>query len=355
MLFMRKPVVSGKFYPAEKAELIEEIKGFVKKNPNNKVIAGIVPHAGYTFSGKCAGKVYGLLPEAQTYVMAGTNHTGLGKEISISLEDFETPLGIVKNDMQLGKEILQELGLQEDSQAHKYEHSIEVQLPFLQQSQKDFKIVPIILADYNLEICKKLAKAIFKSSRKLKRKVILLASSDFTHSGPSYGAMIDMKIDKDAINKILKLDSKGFLDIANKTTICGAGAICTVIEFSKFKGAKKAELINYYDSSSVFPSADKVGYAGIILKKKESDLTRKEFKVLWQLEEGCNFPEEIETFLKMHVNDTKKIFQKLEKMGLIKITKKPDPRYNRENWYAVLDRDKAKEVYEEYKEWVQDL
>ena len=261
---MRKSIVAGKFYPDDKTELEKEIKSFVKKKPNNLIIAAIVPHAGYTFSGKCAGKVYSLLPEADTYIIIGTNHTGLGKEISISLEDFETPLGIVKNDTQLGKEILQELGLQEDSQAHKYEHSVEVQLPFLQQSQKDFKIVPIILGDHNLETCKKLAESIDKTSKRLKRNIILLASSDFTHSGPSYGATIDMKIDKEAIDKILKLDSKSFLSLASKTTICGAGAICTVIEFSKFKGAKKAELVDYYDSSSVFPSADKVGYAGII-------------------------------------------------------------------------------------------
>ena len=261
---MRKSIVAGKFYSEDRVELEKDIKGFIKKHPNNKVIAGIVPHAGYTFSGKCAGSVSSLLPETDTYIIIGTNHTGMGKEISISLEDFETPLGIVKNDIKLGKEILQELGLEQDNEAHKYEHSIEVQLPFLQVSQKNFKIVPTILAHYDLEICKKLAEAIDKASKRLKRKIILLASSDFTHSGPDYGTMTDMKIDKEAINKILKLDSKGFLDIANKTTICGAGAICTVIEFSKFKGAKKAELINYYDSSSVFPSANKAGYAGII-------------------------------------------------------------------------------------------
>ena len=264
---MRKPVVAGKFYPDDKTSLEKEIKSFVKKNSNKKVIAAVVPHAGYTFSGKCAGKVYSLLPEADTYIIIGTNHTGMGKEISISLEDFETPLGIVKNDIQLGKEILQELGLEKDNEAHKYEHSIEVQLPFLQVSQRDFKIVPIILGNHNLEMCRKLAKAVLNASKKLNRNIISLASSDFTHSGPSYGTMIDMKIDKQAINKILKLDNKGFLDVANKTTICGAGAICTVIEFSKFKEAKKAELVDYYDSSSVFSSANKVGYAGIVFYK----------------------------------------------------------------------------------------
>lgn len=264
MAEIRKAIVAGQFYPLNKTELQENVKSFVKKKPNDKVKAAIVPHAGYMFSGKCAGKVYSILPEAETYIILGVNHNMLGENIALSLEDFETPLGEVKNDTELGKSILKELDVKEDGDAHKSEHSIEVQLPFLQVTQKDFKIVPIILKNYNLESCKSLAKVLVEASKKLKRKIIILASSDFTHAGPNYSYYGDIKIDKQAIDEILKLNTKEFLDIASRTTICGAGAIATAVEAAKLLKAKSAKLLDYYDSSEVMPGENKVGYGAIV-------------------------------------------------------------------------------------------
>ena len=97
----------------------------------------------------------------------------------------------------------------------------------------------------------------------MERKFIVIASSDFTHSGQGYGNDIDMKIDKEAIESILKLDTEGFLKQANKTTICGDKAIGVVIEIAKLIGVKRVELLDYYDSSSVIDSSSKVGYASI--------------------------------------------------------------------------------------------
>ncbi len=267
---MRQAIVAGQFYPADKTELEKQVKGFIKKEPDNSIKAAIVPHAGYVFSGKCAGKVYSLLPSAETYIIIGVNHNSLGKDIAISLENFETPLGEVENDIELGKEIIKQLKTIGDNNAHKYEHSIEVQLPFLQMTQttqkteKNFKIVPLILKNYNFEICKNLAEKIFQASKKLKRKIIGIASSDFTHAGPGYGFFGGISIDKEAINEILKFNTKKFMNIAEKTTICGAGAIATAIESAKILKAKKAKLLDYYDSSSVMPNENKVGYAGIV-------------------------------------------------------------------------------------------
>lgn len=262
---MRKAIVAGQFYPEDKAELEKQINGFLEIKPDNSLKAAIVPHAGYMFSGKCAGKVYSLLPAAETYVLLGVNHQNLGENIAVSLESFETPLGVVENDTELGEEILKNLKTREDNQAHKHEHSIEVQLPFLQITQKtqNFKIVPILLKNYTIEICKNLAKAVFDSVNKLKRKIVLLASSDFTHTGSAYGFHGDIKVDKEAINKILEFNTKDFLEIAEKTTICGAGAIAATIETAKLLKAKKAELIDYYTSADIIPSENKVGYASI--------------------------------------------------------------------------------------------
>jgi len=260
---MRQPIVAGQFYPESKNELEKQVKCFLKIKQDKSIKAAIMPHAGYVFSGKCAGKVYSVLPGAETYVILGVNHNGLGKDIAISLEDFETPLGIVRNDNELGKEILRLLKIDEDNNAHKCEHSIEVQLPFLQVSQKDFNILPIILKNYNLDVCKKLAKVIVDSANKLNRKIIVLASSDFTHAGPNYGFFGNINIDKKAIAEILKFNTKRFMETAEQTTICGAGAIATAIEYAKLAGAKKGKLLEYHDSSKIMPGENKVGYAGI--------------------------------------------------------------------------------------------
>jgi AmmeMemoRadiSam system protein B len=265
---MRKAVVAGQFYPGIKEKLEKEIRKYVKPGSerNNAIKAAIVPHAGYLFSGRCAGKVYSSLPWAETYVILGVNHRAIGEDIAVSLEDFETPFGIVENDVQLGEEILRQLGIHDSEEAHESEHSIEVQLPFLQLTQKQFHIVPILLKNYTLETCKKLAKIIVDSSFGLRRKIIVIASSDFTHTGPAYDFSGDIKADKEAIDKILAFDTEGFMSLAEKTTICGAGAIAAAIESAKLMHAQKAELLMYYDSSEIINNENKVGYAGIVFK-----------------------------------------------------------------------------------------
>ncbi len=271
---IRKPIVAGQFYPADKTDLIKEIQKYTeKRKADEDIAAAIVPHAGYGFSGKAAGKVYSVLPKTETFIVIGTNHSTMGESISISLQDFETPLGIIKNNLKFSKQLLQQLnylGIEIDNETHKYEHSIEVQLPFLQQTQKnsDFKIVPILIGYYDLDLCKKLAKAIYEISEKLKTKIVILASSDFTHSGPAYGKKIDKNMDKKTIEKIKKLDSEKFLQESKQTTICGAGAICVVLEFCKLKNSKKIKVLDYYTSQDIIPSENWVGYAGIIFLKK---------------------------------------------------------------------------------------
>ncbi len=264
---MRQPIVAGQFYPNDKEKLEKEIKKYLKKEPDPTIKAAIVPHAGYLFSGNCAGKVYSKLPRAETYIILGVNHQSIGEDIAISLETFQTPLGEVGNDLELGEEILKELQIYESEDPHLYEHSIEVQLPFLQYTQEHFHIVPIILKNYTLEKCQKLSKAIVDCSRRLRRRTVIIASSDFTHTGPAYNSQVDISIDKEAIEKIKNLNTQEFLKTAEKTTICGTGAIATTIETAKLLNIKEVQLIEYYDSSSVLNNENKVGYAGIIFKQ----------------------------------------------------------------------------------------
>lgn len=263
---MRQPIVAGQFYPFEKEKLEKEIKKYIKKEPDSTIRGVIVPHAGYLFSGRCAGRVYSKLPRVGTYVIIGVNHQGLGEDIAVSLDTFQTPLGEVGNDVELGEEILKDLQIYESEDSHLYEHSIEVQLPFLQYTQEYFHIVPILLKNYTLETCQKLAKAIVDSANRVRRRIIVIASSDFTHTGPAYNFQGSIETDKEAIEKIKNLNSQEFLETAEKTTICGAGAIATVIEAAKLLNATSAELLEYYDSSSILNNENKVGYAGIVFR-----------------------------------------------------------------------------------------
>jgi hypothetical protein len=268
---IRQPAVKGQFYPADKQELKRQVGRYIKKQQDKKVRAIIAPHAGYMFSGRCAGKAYSMLPFYSIYVLIGVNHSGRGEDISISLEDFQTPLGIVRNNKKFGRELLNELKIGEDRNAHVNEHSLEVQLPFLQFLYRDFEIVPIIMKNYSIDSCKRLAKAIIKVSEKQDEEIGIIASSDFTHSGYCFGFIPKEKaenIDKKAINKILNLDIKGFFSIADNTTICGQGAIGTLIEIAKLQELKP-RLFCYYTSADIIPSNDKVGYASIAFSKSK--------------------------------------------------------------------------------------
>ena len=135
----RKPVVAGQFYPLNKAELGKEVSGYLFKK-KQAVRAGILPHAGYAFSGKLMGGVVGRIPKKKIFIILGVNHAGSGSRISVSAEDFETPLGIVKTNKKLANGLVRDLGTAGidcsiDETAHENEHSIEVILPFLQKTQ----------------------------------------------------------------------------------------------------------------------------------------------------------------------------------------------------------------------------
>jgi len=286
----RNSVASGYFYPENPDELKKQLKNFfakvkIKSRKNYGIIA---PHAGYLYSGLAAAYSFKNMQKAGTYVILGTNHYNFYN--SISTDDFETPLGIVKNDIEFSELLLKDAIFSKDEQ--KFEHSTEVPLPFMQYLKKNvmktrrfsacrksegfssIKIVPIAISTKNFKDIIKIAESIIKISRKLKRKIYVIASSDFTHYGYSYEFMPFPaneakekleKLDKEAIGFILKMDSKGFLEYAKKTTICGQGAIAAAIETCKMLGAEKASLLKYSSSAEISKSYDNVvDYASII-------------------------------------------------------------------------------------------
>jgi len=266
---IRNAVVAGQFYPASASELKSMLKGMVdEKVAKEEVIGLISPHAGYIYSGPVAGAVISRIRFKDTFIIMAPNHTGSGKPFSIMTEGrWKTPLGEVEIDSELGKQILANSRyLEEDKAAHLYEHSIEVQLPFLQYFKTDFKLVPIVLAYAGGAIYKEIGKEIAKAVKESGKKVVIIASSDMTHYESQASAQ---KKDTQAIEAILNLDEDELLKRVAEFNIsmCGYAPAVSLIAAAKELGAKEAELIKYQTSGDVTGDySSVVGYAGIIIK-----------------------------------------------------------------------------------------
>jgi len=273
MTEIRGAAVSGRFYPADREELEKQARDFLLLNTKHRAKAVIAPHAGYIFSGNLAGKVISRLKQEKDFIILGVNHSGFGNKICFSSKDFSTPIGVVSNNQELGKEIEEKLknaGLDAciNEKAHEYEHSIEVELPFLQTSQKELSVVPVVLKDLSYEGCIKTAEILSDYSD----KCAVIVSSDFTHYGLDYGFAPFKenvrnnlyKLDRGIIDSILNLDSKRFYEKASESTVCGLYGITILTEIAKLK-KWKAELIDYYTSGDISGEwHNAVGYAGIV-------------------------------------------------------------------------------------------
>ncbi|MBR9698945.1 AmmeMemoRadiSam system protein B [Candidatus Woesearchaeota archaeon] len=277
----RHPAVSGQFYESSPKKLQEQIKscflsrfgpGSLPERKDREHPIGIIsPHAGYMYCGACQAHGFKELAESrlpETFLILGLSHGGY--PTCVSLEDWETPLGKVQNDTELQKSIMDDLSIPVDEAAHAAEHSLEVQVPFLQFIAKNnIKIAPLIVSP-DLDF-KKIAQALHKV---IKKDVVIITSSDFTHYGLNYGyspfsenIKENMyKLDQGALDFIRKLDAAGFLQYTVETgaTICGKYPIAVFLEFAKLRGAKKAELLKYYTSGDVVEDySSAVGYASV--------------------------------------------------------------------------------------------
>lgn len=271
---MRTPAVAGYFYPGEKDELEEMVDEMVKKAkanfPSIDGVGGICPHAGYIYSGHIAAITYaslGGLKDAETVVIMGPNHTGEGSLVSVSLLDWETPLGVARCDVALAKKIQANYPIMDfDERAHVDEHSIEVQLPFIQRLNPSARIVCICMMSQDYETAAAIGKALAKALDPKKHMVI--ASSDFSHYLP---AEVAEKKDKKALEFIEDIDGEGFEKAVERFgwSICGHGPIAALIEYAKQKGVKKGKTLMYSNSgerSGDYSSV--VGYASVIFPKE---------------------------------------------------------------------------------------
>ncbi len=269
---IRNPVVAGQFYPASPDQLSSMLRGLVdEKAVKEEVIGLLSPHAGYVYSGPVTGAVISRIKFKDTFIILGPNHTGMGKPFSImTAGSWKTPLGEVEIDSELGKQILASSNyLQEDYAAHQYEHSIEVQLPFLQYFKRDIKIVPIILGYSTGTVYKEIGQELIRAARELNREVIIIASSDMTHYESQESAK---RQDTQAIEAILDLNEDELLKRVEELNIsmCGYAPAVSLISAAKELGANEAELVRYQTSGDTTGDyAAVVGYAGIIIKRVE--------------------------------------------------------------------------------------
>ncbi|MEI6092223.1 MAG: AmmeMemoRadiSam system protein B [bacterium] len=274
----RQAVVAGQFYPKDKKGLTTLLAKLLADGPaiKTKSLAVVAPHAGYVYSGKTAGKVYSSIEIPDTVIIMSPNHTGIGSPVSLDpAEKWSTPLGDVNADINILKKIKDKFSQAEfNSNAQTREHALEVHLPFLQILRPDVKIVPMTLADMNINSIKELgivlAEIIIDVENKTGSIPLIVASSDMTHFEDAETAK---KKDMMAIDKIKQLDTDGFIDVVENhdITLCGLYTIPVMMEavkrYSKLKKLSfKVELIDYTNSGFVTgDSLEVVAYAGIVV------------------------------------------------------------------------------------------
>ncbi len=266
---VRPPAVAGQFYPGSPQRLLQEIQQYTRSaSARRQALGCVVPHAGYMYSGHVAGAVYAALELPKRFVILCPNHTGMGAALAImSRGSWQTPLGEVPIDSELAHALLANFRLlAEDPTAHRAEHALEVQLPFLQALVGDFSFVPIVVGTGQLEVLEALGTAIGEAIRGIAEPVLVIASSDMNHyENDSLTRVKDHK----AIDRVLALDPKGLHDVIHRENVsmCGYGPAIAMLSATKVLGAKKAELIKYATSGDVSNDRDwVVGYAGIAVE-----------------------------------------------------------------------------------------
>ncbi len=278
---MRLPAFAGSFYPGEK-KLLEKMlamfEGDCKQSAGNasggeKIISAIAPHAGYVYSGKTAMHPYyaikhsafGQSGSQKTFAIFCPNHTGNGAQTALSIDDWQTPLGIMKSNVKFCREFLSASHFaQLDEEAHGQEHSLEVQLPFVQKYFPSAQLCAIAMSQSEnaLDVAEDCANAVIAAEKKLEAKAMVIASSDFSHYEQ---ANIARQKDDEAVQAICKLDAKKFCSLVTEKSlsICGYAPILVSMIYAKKKGAKEGRLLHFSNSGEISGDEKVVDYASI--------------------------------------------------------------------------------------------
>lgn len=266
---IRNPYAAGYFYPGTAAELKASVGRLVDKKIKKEDAVGLlVPHAGYIYSGAVTGATVSRIVFKDTFIIIGPSHSGLGKPFSVMAEGtWQTPLGKVEIDTELAKKIVAvSQFFEEDEEAHREEHAVEVQLPFLQYLKPDVRIVPIILYDAPVAAYVQMGKDIARAIKELKKDVVIMASGDMTHHEP---AAVAKEKDLSAVEAMLALDIDELTRRykTRRISMCAYPSVVCLIAAAKELGATGGELVKYQSSGDATGDYDDVvGYAGVIFK-----------------------------------------------------------------------------------------
>jgi AmmeMemoRadiSam system protein B len=268
-MWHRKPVVAGSFYPSNPVQLKKEIDGYLDAVPERKLkgdIAGVVcPHAGYMYSGQVAAYSYKQLIGSGieiAIVMAPSHRGGFSGASVINSGIYETPLGELEIDDEIGNALLKEDYFSFIKEAHSAEHSLEVQVPFLQTVLEDFRIVPIVIGSYDINTSRRLADGLYNCTKNIKKKVGVVISTDLSH----YHSYEQAKKIDGAFIKALETADEELIDnviAMNQAEACGHG-----IFLCKKYGAGRIEILHYANSGDSSGSkGEVVGYVSAAILK----------------------------------------------------------------------------------------
>jgi len=262
----RQPAVAGQFYPGSESKLRAELSRLIAEKRSPQRVKGVIsPHAGYVYSGAIAGKLFSQVAIPATVLILGPNHHGTGAAAALYPDgEWLTPLGAVAINSRLNSLLLSHTPyIQSDSAAHQLEHSLEVQLPFIQYLRPDVTISAICLGHGDYVQLRDIGHGIAAAIREYGGDVLIVASSDMTHYESAVSARLKDEI---ALERALTLDGKGLLEVCHsrRITMCGVVPATVMIEAALQLGANKAELVAYGTSGDV--SGDDlqvVGYAAV--------------------------------------------------------------------------------------------
>jgi len=264
---VRHPAVASQFYPGDSNTLRRTLETLIPSVPKQKALAVVSPHAGYIYSGSVAGRTFAHVDIPKTCIICGPNHRGHGAGAAVMASGtWRMPLGDVPISQEVARSVLANSRVMaEDDAAHQYEHSLEVQVPFLQYLQADLSIVPICLSYLSYEDCKEIGSALAKTVSEFEEKILLVASTDMSHYESREAAS---RKDKMALDRILDLDPEGLYNtvIGNRISMCGIIPTTVILIAALKLGCQKAELVRYTDSGEESGDTSQVvGYAGLIL------------------------------------------------------------------------------------------
>jgi len=263
---VREPAVAGMFYPGSAHSLERELARHLREDTvHHELLGCIAPHAGYVYSGPVAGKLYGHLRIPGRVIVLGPNHTGLGARVAVAPHSaWRTPLGPEPLDRDLARLLLEEYpAASTDGVAHGREHSLEVQIPFIQRRRPDAVVLPVVLQHLELSECLELGAALARAIRRSGETVGIVASSDMTHYEPE---PVARERDRLAIEAALSLDPAALYDTVhrNRISMCGVVPATVMLEAVRHLGLTGGHLVDYATSGDT--SGDRssvVGYAGL--------------------------------------------------------------------------------------------